>query len=176
MNTSGARRQSGSVILESMIAVLIFSLGILGIVGLQAASIKASTDARYRSEATLLANELIGRMWVSDRKAETLQANFSSPEGGAYQAWAWAGAADAGTTAAPASGTVLEALPGAAANPPKISVSIITDGKNEDEEEDPANATLLPTPPTSLVKVTVSWQLPGEATAHNYTAVAQIGG
>ena len=166
MNTSGARRQSGSVILESMIAVLVFSLGILGIVGLQAASIKASTDARYRSEATLLANELIGRMWVSDRSQATLQANFASPEGGAYQAWAWGGAAEAGPTAEPASGTVLEALPGAAANPPTISIAAVA----------PAAVTLPPTPPTSLVTVTVVWQLPGEATAHNYTAVAQIGG
>ena len=166
MKISGARRQSGSVILESMIAVLIFSLGILGIVGLQAASIKASTDAKYRSEASLLANELIGRMWVGDRSQATLQASFVSPEGGAYQAWAWAGAANSGTTAAPARGTVLEALPGAAANPPTISIAAVA----------PAVATLPPTPSTSLVTVTVFWQLPGEAAAHNYTAVAQIGG
>ena len=166
MNSMGPRRQSGSVILESMIAVLVFSLGILGIVGLQAASIKASSDAKYRSEASLLVNELIGRMWVSDRSQATLQANFASPEGGAYQAWAWGGAAEAGTTATPASGTVLEALPGAAANPPTISIAAVA----------PALLTDPPTPSTSLVTVTVFWQLPGEATAHNYTAVAQIGG
>lgn len=166
MSARYPRRQSGSVILESMIAVLVFSLGILGIVGLQAASIKASSDAKYRSEASLLANELIGRMWVGDRSQATLQTDYASPEGSAYQAWAWAGAADQGTTADPAGGTVLATLPGAAANPPTISIAAVA----------PAAVTLPPTPPTSLVTVTVFWQLPGEATAHNYTAVAQIGG
>lgn len=162
------RRQTGSMILEAMIAVLVFSLGVLGIVGLQAASIKASTDAKYRSEANLLANELIGRMWVSDRAQGTLQTDFASPDGVAYQAWAWGGTgdADAGTPTAPATGTVLEALPGAVDNRPTISVAAVA----------PALVTDPPTPPTSLVTVTVFWQLPGEATAHNYTAVAQIGG
>ena len=156
------------MILEAMIAVLVFSLGILGIVGLQAASIKASTDAKYRSEASLLVNELIGRMWVSDRSQAALQANFSSPDGGAYQAWGWvgSGAADVGTQAAPTKGTVLEVLPGAAANLPTISIAAV----------DPAEVTVPPTPSTSLVTVTVSWQSPGDATAHHYTAVAQIGG
>ena len=166
MKTPALRHQSGSVILESMIAVLIFSLGILGVVGLQAASIKASTDAKYRSEASLLANELIGRMWVGDRSQTALQTDYASPGGSVYQAWAWGGAADAGTTAEPARGTVLETLPGAAANLPTISIAAVA----------PAAVTLPPTPPTSLVTVTVFWQLPGEATAHNYTAVVQIGG
>ena len=162
------RRQNGSMILESMIAILVFSLGILGIVGLQAASIKASTDAKYRSEASLLANEVIARMWVGDRAQATLQANFASPDGVAYQAWGWVGTgvADAGTQAAPTRGTVLETLPGAAANLPTISVAAVA----------PAAATVPPTPSTSLVTVTVFWQLPGEPTPHNYTAVAQIGG
>ncbi len=168
MSNPCLRRQTGSMILESMIAVLVFSLGILGIVGLQAASVKASTDAKYRSEASLLANELIGRMWVSDRAPATLQANFASPDGAAYQAWAWVGTAegDVGTPAAPTPGTVLEALPGAAANLPTILIAEVA----------PEAVTLPPTPATSLVTVTVFWQLPGEATPHNYTAVAQIGG
>ncbi|MBS1230067.1 MAG: hypothetical protein H6R17_3344 [Proteobacteria bacterium] len=156
------------MILEAMIALLVFSLGILGIVGLQAASIKASSDAKYRSEAALLANEVIGRMWVSDRTQATLQAGFASPDGAAYQAWAWVGngAADAGTQAEPTRGSVLEALPGAADNLPTIAVAAVA----------PAAATVPPTPATSLVTVTVFWQLPGEPTPHNYTAVAQIGG
>ena len=168
MTNHFSRRQTGSMILESMIAILVFSLGILGVVGLQAASINASSDAKYRSEASLLANELIGRMWVSDRTPGTLQASFASPGGSAYQAWAWVGNgdADAGTATAPTKGTVLQALPGAAANLPTISIAAVA----------PVVVTDPPTPSTSLVTVTVFWQLPGDATAHNYTAVAQIGG
>ena len=45
------RRQGGFMLIEALIAILIFSIGILGIVGLQAAAVNQSTDARYRSEA-----------------------------------------------------------------------------------------------------------------------------
>ncbi len=55
--------QRGSVLLEALISILIFSVGILGIVGLQASSIKMSSDAKYRSDASLLANEYLGSMW-----------------------------------------------------------------------------------------------------------------
>ena len=63
----GLRHQAGSMLLEAFIAILIFSMGILAIVGMQASAVKSSADAKYRSEASLLANELIGQMWVSDR-------------------------------------------------------------------------------------------------------------
>lgn len=56
--------QKGSMLLEALIAILIFSFGILGIVGLQAASIKNGSEAKYRSDASFLANELIGMMWA----------------------------------------------------------------------------------------------------------------
>ena len=55
------------MLLEAFIAILIFSMGILAIVGMQASAVKTSADAKYRSEASLLANELIGQMWVSNR-------------------------------------------------------------------------------------------------------------
>lgn len=71
--------QSGSFLLEALIAIVIFSMGILAIVGMQAAAIKNSGESKYRSDANLLANELIGRMWVSDRTA--LQTNFAGIDG-----------------------------------------------------------------------------------------------
>lgn len=54
--------QSGVMLLEALIAILIFSFGVLGIVGLQATAINTVQDAKYRSDAALLANELIGEM------------------------------------------------------------------------------------------------------------------
>lgn len=98
------KRQSGSMILEALISILIFATGILAIVGLQAASVSASTDARYRTEASLLANQLIGQMWVSNRATTNLQ-NFATTQ--AYTDWL-----------ASVSGT----LPGVAANPPTLTV------------------------------------------------------
>jgi type IV pilus assembly protein PilV len=58
------KSQQGVLLLEAMIAVLIFSLGILAIVALQAASIRTQGDAKQRAEASYLANQLIGRMWT----------------------------------------------------------------------------------------------------------------
>ncbi|MBK9605472.1 MAG: type IV pilus modification protein PilV [Betaproteobacteria bacterium] len=79
-------RFSGFVLLEVLIAILIFSIGVLGLIGLQATSAKHSTDAKYRSEAALLVNQLLGNMWVSDRTIATLQSNFNTG-GSAYNAW-----------------------------------------------------------------------------------------
>lgn len=131
------------MLLEALIAMLIFSMGILAIVGMQASAVKASGDAKFRSDASLVANQLIGQMWVSNRTPATLQANFQGgggTDGAAYTAWL----AD-----------VQAALPGAAANPPTVTVNVAT----------------------SLVTVTVRWIVPGEpagATPHRYTVVAQI--
>lgn len=155
-------RQSGVMLIEALIAILIFSIGVLGIIGLQGSAVKASTDAKYRSEAALLANELIGRMWASDRTQATLQAAYSSANGAAYQQWAWIGsvAATPGTALNAAQGTVLWTLPGASANPPTVVIA-------------PSVGTVVP---SSVVTITVFWQLPGETTVHNYMTTAQIGG
>ncbi|MFA7269076.1 MAG: hypothetical protein WC073_07015 [Sterolibacterium sp.] len=75
------------MLLEALIAILIFSMGVLAIVGMQAAAVKSSSDAKFRADASLLANELIGQMWVSDRTTAALQTKFNSPGGAAYADW-----------------------------------------------------------------------------------------
>ncbi len=86
MKAAISKYQQGSVILEALIAILIFSIGILAIIGLQAASVSNSAAARYRTEASLLANQVIGQMWVGDNA--NLATNFASPGGANYLAWA----------------------------------------------------------------------------------------
>lgn len=54
--------ENGVVLLEALIAILIFSLGVLGIVGLQAAMIKNAGDARYRVDAAYIAQQRLGAM------------------------------------------------------------------------------------------------------------------
>ena len=81
------KNQSGMLLLEGMVAILVFTIGVLGVVGLQATVVKQVTDARYRTDAGMLANQLLGTMWVSDRTTATLQTNFSSPSGSAYTSW-----------------------------------------------------------------------------------------
>lgn len=80
-------RQQGSVLLEGLIAILIFSLGILSIVALLGASVKYTSNAQYRTEANLLANQIIAQMWVNDKTNAVLVNNYNSPAGAAYIAW-----------------------------------------------------------------------------------------
>lgn len=56
--------QQGSVLLEALLAVLIFSMGILALVGLQAAMVKNTSDAKYRAEASFIAQQKLGDIWV----------------------------------------------------------------------------------------------------------------
>lgn len=58
------RSQHGVMLIEALIGILVFSIGILAMLGMQATAIRATIDAKYRSEASFLANEIIGRMWV----------------------------------------------------------------------------------------------------------------
>jgi type IV pilus assembly protein PilV len=49
---------------EALIALLICTMGVLGVVGLQAAMTRAQTSATFRAEASFLAQRLIGEMWT----------------------------------------------------------------------------------------------------------------
>lgn len=80
------KNQSGMLLLEGMVAILVFTIGVLGVVGLQATVVKQVTDARYRTDAGMLVNQLLGTMWVSDRTATTLQTQFNTG-GAGYATW-----------------------------------------------------------------------------------------
>jgi type IV pilus assembly protein PilV len=56
--------QQGVVLLEALIAVLIFSMGVLALVGLQASMVKNTSDAKYRAEASFIAQQRIGQIWA----------------------------------------------------------------------------------------------------------------
>ena len=79
-----SRRMQGVMLIEALIAILIFSIGILAIVGMQGVAIKTVTQSKYRSEAAFLANELLSQMW-SDTTALTV-ANYSYPGSGTVPA------------------------------------------------------------------------------------------
>ena len=56
--------QQGVVLLEALIAILVFSMGVLAIVGLQATMIKNTNDTQYRSQASNIAQQKIGLIWA----------------------------------------------------------------------------------------------------------------
>lgn len=134
------------MLLEALVAILIFSVGILGIVKLQAASIQQSAAAEYRTMASMLANDVISQMWVSDKS--TLKTNFETG-GTAYATW---------------KAKVLAAkLPGvsSSAHTPTITITSVAAGGTGGTASNQA-------------VVTVFWKPPQESTAFSYRAIAQI--
>jgi len=67
------KTQQGVVLLESLIAILIFSMGVLALVGLQGAMVKNTSDAKYRAEATFIAQQRLGIMWVGTSLADYVE-------------------------------------------------------------------------------------------------------
>ncbi len=75
---SAARSQRGVMLIEALVGILIFSVGILALIGMQGVAIKNTTDARYRSEAAFLASEIIGRMWIDIADLPKYDKDFAS--------------------------------------------------------------------------------------------------
>ena len=63
-NFSTQSSQRGVVLVEAMVAILIFSVGVLAVVGLQASMLKNTSDAKYRAEASFIAQQRVGIMWA----------------------------------------------------------------------------------------------------------------
>jgi len=55
-------KQAGVVLIEALLGILIFSIGILALIGMQSVAVKNTTDARYRTEAAYLANNILGQI------------------------------------------------------------------------------------------------------------------
>src|SRR6266496_5420198 len=77
-STPSRQQQTGAYLLEALIGILIFALGVLGIVGLQAASLRTTADSGLRAEAVFAANQLLGQMWTDDVSDPTFTANYDS--------------------------------------------------------------------------------------------------
>lgn len=59
------RRERGVALIEVLVAVLLFSLGVLGLIGLQSRAVSYSIDAEDRNRASLLANDAATQMWLT---------------------------------------------------------------------------------------------------------------
>src|SRR5258708_6419255 len=58
------RLQQGVMLLEALVAILIFSVGIIAVMGMQAVSISQVSQSKYRADASYLAQQVIGQMWT----------------------------------------------------------------------------------------------------------------
>ncbi len=68
MKNRSLRKQAGLNLVEILIAALVLSVGLLGLAGLQVASLKSTQNASYKQHATLMIHDLLERM-QSNREA-----------------------------------------------------------------------------------------------------------
>lgn len=146
---SRVQQNSGIALIEALVSILLFSIGALGLLGLQAAATKNSTDAAYRSDAAYLTNQIIGHMWV-DRANLDL---YSHLETGSV--CTFTGSASSNTKVTTWIADAVTLLPAVTSERAQIQVT-------------------TPTPDTRQIKVTVCWQSPQDAGFHNFTATAVI--
>lgn len=64
VSLANLKKQSGVLLIEAMIAILIFSFGLLGLVGLQVSATQSSMHAEERIQASLAANNMVSMLWV----------------------------------------------------------------------------------------------------------------
>jgi type IV pilus assembly protein PilV len=74
--TAAAPGVRGFTLVESLIALLVLSIGLLGVAALQLTSLQANSGAFQRSQATFLAQDLADRMRANRQAALAQQYDF----------------------------------------------------------------------------------------------------
>ena len=151
-------QQAGSFLIEALLGILIFSLGILALIGMQASAISAQSDARYRIEAANLADRMADNIWLNvDRSSatnlQTSLAAYAHKTGGSTCNYTGSASANSivtdWVTAVTAAGS---GLPGSSASMQQVLIDTTAGGFNK-------------------VTVTICWLAP-KATANSRLTVA----
>jgi type IV pilus assembly protein PilV len=58
------KSQAGVMLIEALVAILLFSVGVVAVMGMQAVSIEQVSQAKYRTDASYLADQIVGKMWL----------------------------------------------------------------------------------------------------------------
>lgn len=175
--SSVMRRQSGVTLIEALVTFVILSVGLLGIVSLQAISKSAQHQGIQRTKAVMLANDLVERIRINPGGLATYSAGgLTTPLGGgtlaapatdcaavactpaqlaAYDLWLWERGVDGATVTVTGADAVVRNAAGLIA--PRACVRFIAD----------AGMTR-----TGLVDVIIQWRGLGET----QDAVAAVGG
>ena len=160
------RSQSGFFLIEALVAILIFSLGILGMVALGGTAMGAQTDARYRTDAAALAHEMASANVI--KLARDTAANFLASLNQFQHRPTGADCAfGGGVTAEPSAvawlarvttqGNGLPGLPNATVANQQILIDTTATGFNR-------------------VQITVCWQAPNDQAMRHHTLVTYING
>jgi type IV pilus modification protein PilV len=160
------RNQSGFFLIEALVAILIFSLGVLGMVALGGTAMGAQTDARYRTDAAALADELASAIVVN--VARDSAANFlASLTQFQHQPTGIDCAFSGGVTAEP------NAWPGWPAWAPRAPACPACRTRAP-----PTSRILIDTSATGFnrVQITVCWQGPNDQAMRHHTLVTYVNG
>lgn len=75
-NLTAVKQEAGVVLLEALVAILIFSVGVLAVAGLQAAMVKHTTESKFVADANYIAQQRLGTMWADPANlANYIEAN-----------------------------------------------------------------------------------------------------
>jgi type IV pilus assembly protein PilV len=151
--------QSGMMLLEALIGILIFSLGVLALVAMQSVSVSNVSNAKYRVEAAFYADEIIHKAWLEAfdptknppiAAAPLLGVNdYELPGGTSAQLFLWVAKLNSP-----------QGLPGAGTYPASIHIENVV--------------TAPGAPATKRMTVTVRWKAPDALTPSNHVAVGYI--
>lgn len=162
MIVSDSSKQSGFFLIEALLSILIFSLGILGMVAINARAIEARADAEYRTDAARFADDIVSEIALNvDRSsAATLQTSlatfahqptgtacggFSGSQSASAVVTAWLGRVTAATTG----------LPGAVSTGQQIVVATAATDFNR-------------------VTVNLCWRAPSDTAVRRHTLITYV--
>ncbi|MCL2872927.1 MAG: hypothetical protein FWF41_08150 [Betaproteobacteria bacterium] len=148
--TTARKASSGFMLIEVFAAIMLFALGIVSLVAIQARSVGATDDVQYRAEAVHLANAYMGQMWASGMQGKNLVEAFQT-DGAQWQTFR--------DRVIGANG--FPGIPGG--QPPTVTITDAT-----------VNTAV---PPISGVDVTItiSWAGRDGITMHNYVQTSSVG-
>ena len=128
-----AKPQRGFFLIEAMVAILIFSLGVLGLIAMSSTAVSSQSDAQFRTDAASLADAIAGQIALGvnrlgpnaaaarANKAASLQAFNHLPTTGAACVYGGGATADPNVLTLLARAAAI--MPGAGATTQQIIVS-----------------------------------------------------
>jgi type IV pilus assembly protein PilV len=154
--------QCGGVLLEILVSVLLFALGIVALVGLQGRSLVTTSDVQYRAEAMHLSSAYLGKIWAAASTGLTgtqIQTRFDSGNAGAeYNRFSAQVTGDSG----------FQGIPGGVA--PTVTITPLDQPFIDQTNGNTVTLTSVD------VAITITWRdQENNGVVHNYTQVSSIG-
>ncbi len=163
------KQQRGFLVIEALIAILIFSLGILGLVAMGSTAIGAQSDARFRTDAAALADEIANQIAVTVARSTTPVTGADPVLVASLNTFAHLPTGAAGPAGCPFGGAastnpvVLAWAAGVLAGPRRLPGATAT-----------SQQILVDTANFNRVDITVCWQAPNDQAMRRHTLVTYI--